>query len=91
MRAAFHLGESAGDLRRDAMRAPQLIFPASIAPHGCNRITAMQCERLGHAMSARHLCSKQVGRLARCANDIRKSAIGSAWPIYLVESGRCGQ
>lgn len=58
MRPASHLVKIAIYMRKDAVRHRQQIFPTSIAPHACNRITAMQCGCLGHAISALHLASK---------------------------------
>lgn len=58
VRPARYLAKMPRDLHKDGVRHPQRIVMPNIAPHACNRTTAMQCGCLGHAISARHLGSK---------------------------------
>lgn len=70
VRSARHLSKSGIYLRKDSVRRSLRMFLASIAQHSCIGRQAIQCECLGHGMSARHVCSKQV-RAERPSKTVR--------------------
>jgi hypothetical protein len=70
VRSAWHLPKKWHYLQKDAVRRPLRMFLASIAQHSGIGRQAIQCECLGHGMSARHVCSKQV-RAERLSKTMR--------------------